>query len=119
MTQTSSGQNYYEILGVSIDAPVDTIRMVWLMKIRKLHPDRVQEFDQDIRDNLALEASLLNAAYTTLQNADKRLQYDLDTGLRPARCSACGLEGALRRGPSGSVIAACDYCWQPQKSTYT
>jgi curved DNA-binding protein CbpA len=62
--------NYYEILGVPVDADADHIRRAYLEKVRYVHPDV----------NPAPEAHkafiLVKEAYDTLSNANKRAVYD-------------------------------------------
>ena len=114
-------QSHYQALGVPFDAPMDTIRKAWLLKIRSAHPDRYAESSAEVKDEMQRRSAILNSAWTVLQDENRRLEYDLETGQRPARCSVCGLLGKLRRGARGGVVAACDDCWvpQPRKSTTT
>ena len=114
-------QSHYQILGVPYDAPLDTIRKAWLLKIRSAHPDRHAEASSEVKDDMQRRSALLNSAWTVLQDESKRLEYDLETGQRPARCSVCGMIGRLRSGAKGGLVASCDICWvpQPRRSTTT
>ena len=117
-TNSTEGKNYYEIFGVAFDAPAETIRRAWLLRIRTMHPDRIRSEDPVELQRAASLAAEMNSAYTTLQDTNKRLQYDLAIGIRPARCSACGADGALRRGTAGGIVAACASCWSPETSVF-
>jgi len=67
-TQTDS-RNYYEVLHVSRDAPVEIIRGSYraLMQQLKHHPDLGGD---------TATAALINEAYAVLSNAGKRAEYD-------------------------------------------
>ena len=113
--------SHYQVLGVPFDAPLDTIRRAWLLKIRSAHPDRHADASVEVKAEMQRRSAVLNSAWTVLQDENRRLEYDLETGQRPARCSACGQPGKLRRGAQGGVVAACDVCWvpRPRRSTTT
>jgi curved DNA-binding protein CbpA len=93
---------------------METIRRAWLIRIRNTHPDRHAGAAEEVRQEMALRSAELNAAWSLLSDGDRRLDYDLETGQRPARCSGCGEPGSLRKGPAGSVVAACGRCYVPQ-----
>lgn len=61
-------KNYYDILGVSINATSDEIRKQYRKLAKKLHPDMGVEND--------IFFKLVNEAYETLINDEKRLAYD-------------------------------------------
>ena len=69
-------RNYYRILKVQPDAPVEIIRASYrtLMRELKLHPDL---------GGSTYDASLLNEAYETLSNSARRAAYDEQAHVRP------------------------------------
>ncbi len=69
MDNRFDSRNYYEVLHVSQDAPVEIIRGSYrtLMQRMKHHPDLGGD---------AAMAALINEAYAVLSNADKRAAYD-------------------------------------------
>lgn len=69
MGTTFERRNYYEVLHVSRDAPLEIIRGSYrtLMQRMKHHPDLGGD---------AATAALINEAYATLSNAGKRAEYD-------------------------------------------
>jgi curved DNA-binding protein CbpA len=71
-------RNYYRILKVQPDAPVEIIRASYrtLMRELKLHPDL---------GGSTYDASLLNEAYETLSNSARRAAYDEKTHVRNFR----------------------------------
>jgi DnaJ-class molecular chaperone len=110
MTGNERVENHYQLFGVPVDAPTDTIRRAWLIRIRKSHPDRHVGSTPDVQVAMAYRSAELNAAWCVLRDDRQRLDYDLDHGLRTARCSGCGGEGFLRRTDQG-VVSACPRCW--------
>jgi len=68
VTKTAS-RNYYEVLHVRRDAPLEIIRGSYrtLMQRMKHHPDLGGD---------AATAALINEAYAVLSNAEKRAEYD-------------------------------------------
>lgn len=69
MSTSSDSRNYYEVLHVSHDAPLEIIRGSYrtLMQRMKHHPDLGGD---------AATAALINEAYAVLSNAEKRAEYD-------------------------------------------
>lgn len=69
MSTRTDSRNYYEVLHVSRDAPVEIIRGSYrtLMQSLKNHPDLGGD---------AATAALINEAYAVLSNAEKRAEYD-------------------------------------------
>lgn len=63
-------KNYYEVLGVSRDAPQDQIKKAYRKLARKYHPDISKEADAETH------MQELNVAYDTLSNAEKKKEYD-------------------------------------------
>jgi len=63
--------NYYEILHVSQDAPVEIIRLAYKGLAQKYHPDRYQGSDANEK------MQLINEALEVLTNENKRKDFDL------------------------------------------
>ncbi|MFX6992332.1 J domain-containing protein [Acinetobacter baumannii] len=63
--------NYYEILHVSQDAPVEIIRLAYKGLAQKYHPDRYQGNDANEK------MQLINEALEVLTNENKRKDFDL------------------------------------------
>ncbi len=63
--------NYYDILGVGVDADTDSIKRAFRCRAKRLHPDinRASCANSDFQ--------LVNEAYQVLRNAEKRRMYDL------------------------------------------
>ncbi|MGH1538142.1 MAG: DnaJ domain-containing protein [Gammaproteobacteria bacterium] len=64
-----NNRNYYQILHVQQDAPVEVIRSSYrtMMQRLKMHPDLGGDHE---------EAAIVNQAYSVLTNAEKRAEYD-------------------------------------------
>lgn len=69
MTAQADNRNYYEILHVSRDAPVEIVRGSYrtLMQQLKNHPDLGGD---------SATAALINEAYSVLTNPERRAEYD-------------------------------------------
>ncbi|WP_337078127.1 J domain-containing protein [Acinetobacter pittii] len=63
--------NYYEILHVSQDAPIEIIRLAYKGLAQKYHPDRYQGKDANEK------MQLINEALEVLTNENKRKEFDL------------------------------------------
>ncbi len=64
-------RDYYEILGVSRDAPAEEIRKAYLKLAHRYHPDKTGG-DKDDENKL----KEINEAYDVLKNPEKRAKYD-------------------------------------------
>lgn len=62
--------SFYELLGVSQDADVETLRKAYRLAARKHHPDVSSE--KDAHETMAR----LNEAFKTLSDVDRRAEYD-------------------------------------------
>lgn len=67
-------KNYYEIIGVSVDADFVAIKKAYLQKIKEYHPD-VYQGDKDFAMQKTAE---LNEAYNTLKDQDLKKRYDIE-----------------------------------------
>ena len=65
--------NYYEILGVSMEAKPDEITRAYRRQAMKYHPDRTAELFAETADEKMAE---INEAYEVLKNPKSRQQYD-------------------------------------------
>jgi hypothetical protein len=106
--------NYYQILHVSREAPPEVIRASYraLMQAMKKHPDLGGDHQN---------AALINAAYATLSDSEKRAAYDRTFTIR-AEASGSGSASADNRplqprapktpyGSSGqAVLSCCPFC---------
>ena len=81
MSVESETRNFYEVLHVSRDAPVEIIRTSYrtLMQALRKHPDLGGD---------TATAALINEAYAVLTNADKRAAYDASLEAPQTRESA-------------------------------
>lgn len=70
-------ENYYTILGLSVNATAGEIKQAYMQLARRLHPDRVQ--DEAERKKANEEFSRVTAAYRTL--SDEKLKADYDRSL--------------------------------------
>ena len=90
--------DYYELLHVHPEAPLEIIRASYrtLMQRLKAHPD--------LGGDVA-HAAMINEAYDTLRDADRRAAYDL---------ARCGPRSArLLDHTSGGSSQACPFCRAP------
>jgi curved DNA-binding protein CbpA len=92
-------RNYYRILQVQPDAPVEIIRSSYrtLMRELKMHPDL---------GGSTWDASVLNEAYETLIDPARRAAYDEELFLKYTKQT-----GAYNRQPAAPVV--CPICKQP------
>src|SRR6266849_2763433 len=65
--------NYYAILGVPIDADINTIKRAYRQLARRYHPDLAG-------GEGAVQMKRINRAYDVLSDAEKRLNYDTIIG---------------------------------------
>ena len=106
--------DYYQILHVSREAPVEVIRASYraLMQAMKKHPD----LGGDHRG-----AALINEAYATLSDPEKRAAYDLTFTIRAeargsgsASADSRTLQRRAPKAPYGSfgqaVLSCCPFC---------
>jgi curved DNA-binding protein CbpA len=103
-------ENYYQILGVSVNAPYESIRKAWLIKIKKCHPDRNITLNDIQLQDISKKAEKINTAWNILKDESKRYKYDLDNRLRRAKCGICGAEGFLSF-KNNLVVALCNQCF--------
>ena len=88
----SNSQNYYEVLGIQIDATKEDIKKAYRKLSLKYHPDRVN----NLNEKAAAEEKFkeVNTAYNVLYDPDKRRGYDLSFK-NPFSAFAGGLGGGV------------------------
>jgi curved DNA-binding protein CbpA len=69
-------KNYYELLGVSPNAPQDEIKRAFRAQIARYHPDKVQHLGQEFQAMAADRAAELTEAYRILSHEGRRGEYD-------------------------------------------
>ncbi len=70
------GADYFTLLGVPFDAPVDAIRVAYLNLVRQLHPDRLAELGVvDPSGNAQVLFNQIGAAFTVLTDPVQRAEY--------------------------------------------
>ncbi len=70
-------KDYYAILEVPTNASQETIREQYLLLIQAWHPDKFPNPNQRVKAEE--KCKLINIAYDTLKDAEKRARYDRDT----------------------------------------
>ncbi|KAK7194409.1 DnaJ domain containing protein [Novymonas esmeraldas] len=70
-----SGVDYYAVLGVGEQSRAAEIKKAYRAKALQSHPDRVGK-DAAAQEKARQQMAIINAAYDTLVDADKRAQYD-------------------------------------------
>jgi len=68
--------NYYELLGIREDASDQEIRTAYHAMVKKYHPDTFEGDEQFAQER----TGLINEAYETLIDRDRRLEYDRQEG---------------------------------------
>jgi curved DNA-binding protein CbpA len=71
-------QSFYELLGITPNAPVDDIKKAFRREIAKYHPDKVQHLGREFQEIAAVKAAELTQAYKTLCDESLRAEYDVD-----------------------------------------
>lgn len=69
-------KNFYQIIGVEVDATDEEIRKSYLAKIKQFHPDTYNGNREDAERITAQ----INEAYSTLKDSQKRQVYDQKNG---------------------------------------
>ena len=69
-------KNFYEILGIDKDASAEEIKKAYYREIKKYHPDTYSGMSEEKKKELNARAALINEAYSTLSDPEKRRQYD-------------------------------------------
>jgi len=75
-TNESRKKNYYEILGVSIDATQKEIKKAHRKLVKEYHPDGYEHLAEDMRNEAEKRFKEISEAYSTLSDSKKRMKYD-------------------------------------------
>jgi curved DNA-binding protein CbpA len=70
--------DYYGILGVQPNGPVEEIKKAFFNAKLKYHPDMYPLIDKDIKKKLVEIVTYFNNAFLTLTDPERRREYDLD-----------------------------------------
>jgi DnaJ-class molecular chaperone len=73
--------NYYDILGIPSDATPSEIKDKYIFNANILHPDHTIGMSEKTRKQAEEKLKLVNVAYETLSNPEKRRQYDIKIGI--------------------------------------
>ena len=71
----------YDVLGVGVDADFEEVRRAYYRKAQLLHPDRFTGSAPEEQERAEAEMKAVNAAWSTLRNAEARHRYDIEAGL--------------------------------------
>ena len=71
-------KNYYDLLALGADAPVDEIKKAFRREIARYHPDKVQHLGTEFQEMAAGIAADLTEAYRILMDPALREKYDQD-----------------------------------------
>ncbi len=70
-----TAQNYFEMLGVQQDAPVEAIQKTFITLAKVWHPDRLPAALSDVKDACSKVFSHLTEAHATLTDPERRKEY--------------------------------------------
>jgi hypothetical protein len=73
--------SHYDVLGVGVDADLEEVRRAYYRKAQLLHPDRFTGSSPEEQKRVEAEMKAVNAAWSTLRNAEARHHYDIEAGL--------------------------------------
>lgn len=71
-----SAGDYYDLLGVSADTSVDSIKKAYRRLVMKLHPDKTARLPEDKRAEAEAMFKRVSKAYDVLVDPDERAAYD-------------------------------------------
>jgi hypothetical protein len=77
-------KNFYSLLSVAHDAPVDEIKKAFRREIARYHPDKVQHLGHEFQQMASGIAADLTEAYRILMDPSLRQQYDEALSANPA-----------------------------------
>jgi len=80
----SSSKNHYQVLGVNSDVSAAEIKRAYRRLAKEQHPDAQVHNGNGDSHSATQEMMLINEAYSTLMDKDKRAEYDLKIGVRIA-----------------------------------
>lgn len=91
-------KNYYELLGVSVDAPNEVIKAAYRALSKKYHPDVCTDIS-----NAGELMQQINVAYDTLSDPQKREQYDRELDLKKADGNADRYQSDISESEKGKM----------------
>ena len=97
-------EDYYMILGVNKDSSKQEIRDSYYSLVKKYHPDILSRLDDDTREKADRVFSEISAAYQTLNDDDKRDEYDSTNKLDELKSEAQELYQAELTYNEGSAL---------------
>ncbi|MCU0691026.1 MAG: J domain-containing protein [Polyangiaceae bacterium] len=74
-TQRLDAEDFFEVLGVAREDPVDVVRSAYFALAKLWHPDRLPEALTDVRDDAARVFGKMSEAFHTLSDMDRRKDY--------------------------------------------
>ena len=75
-TETYKENDYYKILKITPDASLEEIKLAYIRKIKKYHPDKVSEKSHDDKIKAQKMCQKINMAYHVLSHQAKRRAYN-------------------------------------------
>lgn len=96
-------QTYYQILGVSRDAPAEIVSAAYraqMLQLRK-HPDLGGD---------AVEAAIINEAYEVLSDTERRRRYDASIADAQSQAADAAPPMEKRRAPRNDADAPVSFC---------
>lgn len=69
-------ENYYNILGVEQNAPLDEIKKSYKKLVKENHPDKFENASEEVKKEKTELFKKINEAYTILSDEKKRKEYD-------------------------------------------
>ena len=68
-------QNYFDMLGVKIDASIDDVKNAYILVAKSWHPDRLPTALADVKDACGRVFARMSEAHQTLVDEEKRKRY--------------------------------------------
>jgi len=68
-------QNYFEMLGVTLETPIPEIKSAYIALAKSWHPDRLPATLADVKDACGRVFARMSEAHATLTDEDKRTTY--------------------------------------------
>jgi curved DNA-binding protein CbpA len=69
-------KNYYALLEIAPDAPMEEVKRAFRAQIARYHPDKVQHLGKEFQEMAAVRAAELTEAYRILSDLGRRADYD-------------------------------------------
>lgn len=74
------GADYFLLLGIKPDAPIEVVRSAFYGLVRRLHPDLLIAVGLKVTDESQRLMARLNEAYAVLSSPERRREYELSLG---------------------------------------